>query len=257
MWSVRMRASREAKSQQSKVKRPGLDEVHISGAEGLYEFSDIEKITKEYLQRAMGHPKGEPDKVVITFEEVRGGPFEASLLPFSTVRCDSPDAARGVIREMLTGAGISRGAVRTGIRIVTAKAAMPGAALIRSESARRAEPDRRRGTRVSRLGIRKDAGKTLARKLARNGINTTTVKEAIVLASKVASCRGVIAELCASDDPDYTTGYVASRVFGYVRIPNIKRKGSVSGGRVFFIDERADVERIIKYLETTPVIMKM
>lgn len=249
-----MRASKTVGSQKSKVR---CQEIHISGAEGLYEFPDIEEITKDYFQRAMNHPKGKPDKVVITVEEVRGGPCEASLLPFSTVRCDSPDAAGDVIREMLIGEGISRSAVRTGIGVVTSKSAMPGAALILSESGRRAEPDKRRGTRVSRLGIRKDAGKSLARRLARKGINTTTVKEAIVLASKVASCRGVIAELCASDDPDYTTGYVASRVFGYVRIPNIKRKGSVSGGRVFFIDERADVERIVAYLETTPVIMKM
>lgn len=248
-----MRASKAFRHNVSGAKT----ETHISGAEGLYEFSDIEKITKDYFWRAMGHPRGEPDKIVITFEELRGGPFEASLLPFSTVKCDSPDAASDVISGMLTGAGISRSAVRTGMRVVTANRAMPGAALILSESGCRADLDKRRGTRVSRLGIKKDAEKALSRKLARNGINTTTVKEAIVLASKVASCRGIIAELCASDDPYYTTGYVASRVLGYVRIPNIKRKGSVTGGRAFFIDERADVERIIQYLEATPVIMKM
>lgn len=249
-----MRASRTVGNQKSKVRG---QEIHISGAEGLYEFSDMEKITKDYLQRAMGHPKGEPDKVVITFEEVKGEPSEAFLLPFSTVRCDSTEAAGDVIRKMLTGTGISRGAIRSGIKVVTAGPAMPGAALILSGSGRRAGPDKRRGTRVSRLGIRKDAEKSLARELARKGINTTTVREAIVLASKVASCKGVIAELCASDDPDYTTGYVASRMFGYVRIPHIKRKGSMSGGRVFFIDERADLERIVAYLETTPVIMKI
>ena len=132
---------------------------------------------------------------------------------------------------------------------------MSGAALILSESGRRADPDKVRGIRVSRLGITEGAERGLARKLARKGINTAIVKEAIILASKVASCRGVIAELCVSDDPDYTTGYVASRIYGYVRIPHIKPKGSLSGGRVFFVDEMADAKSIIEYLEKRPVLV--
>jgi 6-carboxyhexanoate--CoA ligase len=132
---------------------------------------------------------------------------------------------------------------------------MHGAALVLSESAVRVEPDRQRGVRVSRLGILREAERRLSRRLARKGINTITVKEALVLASKVASCGDVLAELCVSDDPDYTTGYVASRGFGYVRIPNIKHKGSSSGGRVFFTKEGADVTRIVEYLERTPMIV--
>jgi 6-carboxyhexanoate--CoA ligase len=141
------------------------------------------------------------------------------------------------------------------MRIVTGRAAMHGAALVLGESAVRAEPDRRRGVRVSRLGILGEEERRLSRRLARQGINTTTVKEALVLASKVASCPHVLAELCVSDDPDYTTGYVASKRFGYVRIPCIKKTGSSGGGRVFFIREGADVIRIVSYLERTPVIL--
>ena len=40
-------------------------------------------------------------------------------------------------------------------------------------------------------------------------INTTTVKEALILASKLHHAH-IIAEVCISDDPDYTTGYFAS-----------------------------------------------
>ena len=50
------------------------------------------------------------------------------------------------------------------------------------------------------------------------------VKEALMLASKAASWPDVIAEVCISDDPDYTTGYIASKELGYLRIPNIKRE---------------------------------
>ncbi len=249
-----MRASGTARSENSRISSR---ESHISGAEGLYELPEIEKIMKEYVLRAMNHSRGMPEKVVITLEEVKEKPLGASVLPFSTVRCDSPDTAADVIKELLSDAGISQRAIRTGMKVVTARYAMSGAALVLSRSAYRAEPDGERGIRVSRLGITRDAEKSLSRRLARKRINTTTVREAIILASKVASCRGTMAELCVSDDPDYTTGYVASRKLGYVRIPHIKRKGSVRGGRVFFIDENADVERIIGYLERSPVIVGM
>ncbi|MCL5421696.1 MAG: 6-carboxyhexanoate--CoA ligase [Nitrospirae bacterium] len=251
-----MRASKTVRRKTLSVKsRKTKDtEIHISGAEGLYEFSEIERITKNYFLRAMSHPKGMPDKVVITIEKIKQKPIIIPLLPVSTFQCNSPDEARKGMHKLLSGVGISKKAIQNGIRVVTFGTTMHGAALILNESGIRVEPDKRRGVRVSRLGIRKDSEKILSRRLRKEGINTTTVKEAIILASKVASCKGVVAELCISDDPDYTTGYVASKGLGYVRIPHIKQKGSPSGGRVFFIKERADVKRVIEYLERRPVI---
>ena len=256
MWSVRMRASKststEGRGQGAKAQNSG---IHISGAEGLYDFSVIGRITRDYLLRAMNHPRGNPDQVVITVERVRRRPVVVPPLPFSTVRCNSPDEARDMIRKLLLDTGVSERAVRNGMRVVFAKAAMQGASLVLGSSGIRVEPDRKRGVRVSRLGIRKAVEQHLCARLGRQGINTPAVKEAIVLASKVASCKAVIAELCISDDPDYTTGYVASRKLGYIRIPRIKQKGSLSGGRVFFIDSEEGVKKIIEYLEKIPVII--
>ena len=59
------------------------------------------------------------------------------------------------------------------------------------------------------------------------------MREALVLASKVQSAEGIVGELCWSDDPDYTVGYVACSGV-YHRIPNMKKLGSNIGGRVFF-----------------------
>jgi 6-carboxyhexanoate--CoA ligase len=95
----------------------------------------------------------------------------------------------------------------------------------------------------------------LSKRLARLGINTDTVKEALVLASKVASTDGVVAELCASDDPGYTTGYVASKAIGYTRLTNIKEKGSPRGGRVFFLQSGADVGGVAASLEAAPALV--
>lgn len=257
MWSVRMRASKTVDScQSSVVSRKGSEQaIHISGAEGLYKTSEINKIIKEYALRAMGHPRGRPDKVVITVEEIREIPVVVPPLPFSTVRCVSPDDARQIIAHLLLDAGVSGRAIRNGMRVVFAKAAMPGASIVTVNSGIRVEPDRKRGVRVSRLGIKKSAERDLSGKLSKDGINTPTVREAIMLASKVTSCEDVMAELCVSDDPGYTTGYVASRKAGYIRVPHIKKKGSSCGGRVFFVGENADVRRIIEYLEKVPVIL--
>jgi len=48
---------------------------------------------------------------------------------------------------------------------------------------------------------------------------------------------------------------VASGKYGYLRIPNMKRKGSKSGGRAFFVKEGTRTEAIINYLEKMPVII--
>jgi len=78
-----------------------------------------------------------------------------------------------------------------------------------------------------------------------------------VLASKVASVKGTIAELCWSDDPFYTTGYVASKKLGYVRIPHLKKEGDYHGGRVFFVDfvNTVEINDYIEEIEKTPVLV--
>lgn len=263
LYSVRMRASKTVRSQESgvgsqesesKIQNPKSGEMHISGAEGIYELSDIDRVIKGYYQRAINHPRGLPDRVVITVEKLIQTPDAIKLLPVTNMKCNTQDNVRKIIKNLLIKEGVSEQAIQHGIKVVYGKKTMRGAAIIMAESGVRIEPHRNRGVRVSMLGMDKDLEKALSRKLSKAGINTTTVKEALVLASKVASCRGVIAELCISDDPDYTTGYVASRAGGYIRIPDIKQKGSLSGGRVFFIKEKADVRRIIDYLEEMPVI---
>lgn len=255
-----MRASGSTDGQKNcKIHRPsaGIHQksIHISGAENLCIEKDMGDIISAYTQRALHHPRGRADEVVITIARISSAPLMIPLLPVSTLPCDSSQEARTVTVTILSRLGISQRAIRRGIGVVTGKRTMRGAALILSESGARVEPNTERGIRVSRLGTSDGTEKSLSRQLAKGGINSTRVKEALIIASKVASCKGIIAELCVSDDPDYTTGYVASRQLGYVRIPCIKTERCMRGGRVFFIEEKADVKHIIEYLETTPVII--
>jgi 6-carboxyhexanoate--CoA ligase len=250
MWNIRMRASKKVRSQKSEIS-----EMHISGAEGLYEVTEISKISNDYIKRALKHPIGKPDKIVITIEEIKEKPRKSPLLPVTTIECDSPDYAEEIIFQKLSGLNISRKAINLAFKLLKSEKTMRGAALITAETGKRIEPDRERGIRVSRLGMEKSDRKRLGQFLSKLHINNITVKEALILASKVASCRDIIAEICISDDPDYTTGYIASKKFGYLRIPNIKNYGEMHGGRVFFVRENADADRLIEFLEKTPVVI--
>ncbi|MEW6109887.1 MAG: 6-carboxyhexanoate--CoA ligase [Nitrospirota bacterium] len=250
MWNIRMRASKKGGS---KVTRS--DEIHISGAEGIYEDHYIARIVEDYTNRALNHPKGRPDRIIITLEEIKQKPKLIKSLHVKTLKCGSPAEARVIIREFLSFLNISDAAIKSALRVLGSGHTMRGASLIRALSGRRVEPDMERGIRVSRLGISKTSDKILTLKLKHHGLNNTTVKEAIILASKVASFEQALAEVCVSDDPDYTTGYIASRKSGYIRIPHIKNKGNRRGGRVFFIEEDADVDSAITFLEKTPVMI--
>jgi 6-carboxyhexanoate--CoA ligase len=176
-------------------------------------------------------------------------------LPVVTLKCISPKQAESYVRTLLTPEGISEKALRAAFSRIGNKTVMRGAALVYALSGRRVEPDKDRGIRASRLGITRGAEKALAARLREHGIDTVTVKEALILASKVAANPDIIAELCVSDDPDYTTGYVASNDLGYVRIPHIKKKKSATGGRVFFLRENSDIASVVRYLEKAPVIV--
>jgi len=232
-----------------------LNNEHISGAEGIYPNSRTRSIVQSYLDRARNHPKGSPDRIHITIEKLTQRPQLIRALPLVTLDCTSPATADICIRKLLSPSGISGAALKIAFSVLRNKTSMRGAALVYARSGRRVEPDRRRGIRASCLGITAGAEGFLSRELENCGINIQPVKEALVLASKVAVYPDILAELCISDDPDYTTGYVASKALGYIRIPHIKKKKIADGGRVFFLREGADIASVVRYLEGIPVLV--
>jgi 6-carboxyhexanoate--CoA ligase len=256
LWSIRLRASKTVKRQTSNVKnqKSKHTEIHISGAEGLYETSEIQRVVRRYIERALNHSRGKADKIIITIEDIKQKPQTITSLPVVTIENATPKKGEKIVEQLLQASNVSKVAIDKAFGLIK-KTGMRGAAIITVEKGKRLESDRKRGIRVSRIGITKSALKHLSSKLSRYGINTETVQEALILASKVLSCKHVIAELCVSDDPDYTTGYVATRKFGYVRILHIKKKGSRSGGRAFFVREGIDIEDVAAYLEKRPVIV--
>lgn len=236
LYSVKMRAS--------------LDGTHISGAERIVDAADVSDVCAAMSRRALAHPKGCPDTVNVTVREVDPDAIvRVPFLPWDAAECADEAEARetvlGYIRACTPRA-------EAAWDLVTSVRNMRGAVLFDAATGERLEPDQARGVRVTNMDavrIADDAHAVAERTPAKD-----RVTEARVLAAKVAHHPAVLAEVCISDDPDYTTGYVSTKDIGYVRIPNMKPLGSEIGGRVFIVDAE-QLEGLITYLEETPVLV--
>jgi 6-carboxyhexanoate--CoA ligase len=226
---------------------------HISGAEGIYDSEEIVKKVQMYSERALFHEKGRADEINIIVEELKEKHIMVPSLNLCTLKTRTPDAVRKAVLKVLTAVGISERAVEEAYKSLTSGITMRGAMLIDIDGVR-LEPDLLRGVRVTRMGITKKASKTLSKKLGVIDLNNFAVKEALVLASKAHRHPMILGELCISDDPSYTTGYVVARKYGYIRLPRIKKRGIPYGGRAFFITG-GEVKDLIKYLQKTPVLI--
>lgn len=214
-YSVKMRAS--------------LGGLHISGAEVLVESSiaDLPAITSQLTNRALTHPKGRADSIAIHTQLIPGSQIQ--LLPLLEVKEHSTHdvaEATAVMRDLLAGAGVAPQAAEAGLKLLHTVTGLRGAMLVDAHTGQRLEMDQQRGVRVSMFGALEP----------RDHLETKRHhQEALLLASKVLATPYVVAEACISDDPDYTTGYLACKGT-YHRIFNVKEAGSSQGTRVWFVD---------------------
>ncbi len=240
--------------------RSSRENIHISGAERLLDFDQLEEAMSEMIQRALVHPRGRAAKICLTLETVASQQVRrAPLLSLSTLQVKSWQEGRQRAVDLLIALGLERQIVENAIAQLAAGPApqsgvMRGAMLIDATTGQRLEPDQARGVRVSRMDIEPQAQKEVRQFLPAQGLASQRITEAWVLASKVALAPQVIAELCWSDDPDYLTGYLASRQNGYQRITHLKKAGSPIGGRIFFIRSRDNLPALIDFLQNSPIL---
>lgn len=227
---------------------------HISGAEGIYGEHEVADAMARYVGRARTHPKGRALKITLTVEPVSGRPRTVPALSVTTRDTTDPASARAAADDMLSALGVSGDAICAAWDVVK-KGGLRGAAILDARSGDRLDHDPDRGVRASMLGASAGGNAYITSILKPLGLDTGIVSEALILASKVAHAPDVLAELCISDDPGYTTGYLASRGLGYVRLPYIKKTRGRAGGRVFFVKPGSDIDALIKYLEESPVLV--
>jgi len=225
--------------------RASLDGSHISGAERIVARRDVPKTVASLVSRALSHEKGSPDFINVKVEP-GGEPVTLRALPVSTDVVSTPEEGWRRVDELLRDAGFSRTAeIRDLFRETYS---MRGAMLLDADTLERLEPDRERGVRATYM----DAADSLA---SAAGVKDHYA-EAVVLATKVQNAPGIVGEICMSDDPDYVTGYVATKSLGYRRITVLKEKGDPSGGRIFlYRGRREDVPETLRFLERRSVLV--
>lgn len=229
---------------------------HISGAERIIPYDKVKQTTAGMLERAFTHSRGQADFISITIEAVQPSTIQQvpllSVYPSSFLTAEEGHKAA---EHALVAAGVTSVSAKQGILSLLSLAdSMRGAMLLCAVTGQRFDHTESRGIRVSRMDIENE--NALIDRLIKLGIHNLHVQEALVLASKVAAAPGVVAELCWSDDPEYTTGYVAS-ASGYIRIPHCKPLGNPVGGRIFFVDPAADITLLEHYLQFQPVLVKL
>ena len=238
LYSVRMRAA-----QGGPHEKGGH---HISGAERIVELEEVGAITQSLADRALHHSKGTADFINITVDLIPPEKITyIDCLKVEEHKTSSISESHQLATDLLQGPNISETAVQKAISLLKGlDKSMRGAMLVDAITGARLDTGDR-GVRVSHM----DSFDSHA--LGDN----EHMREALVLASKVQSADGIVGELCWSDDPDYTVGYVACNGV-YHRIPNMKELGSNIGGRVFFVRSNIDSESVIEYLERAPVLVQ-
>jgi len=241
-YSVRMHASNQGR--------------HVSGAEDLVALDAAATAAARFVERALA--AGPVEEVVVRVEMLTRVPVNLPLLPLFTA--DGPAAeVRATARVLLAAAGIDAGLAETVMAILSAGAAgdgnnMRGAMLIDSASGLRLERDQRRGVRARHFALASELRATLPDELARAGYAHHRTLEGWLLATKMVATPGALAELCWSDEPTYTTGYVALAGMGYVRLPHLKAEGDPHGGRALFLAPGSDPALATAWLEDTPCL---
>lgn len=234
MFSIKMRASR--------------GEEHISGAERIVPPGAVSSVALAMASRALGHPRGMPENIFLKMENMaaRSCRHIIALAP-SARPCATSGEGLAIAAALLSGMGVAD--PRAVVALLLSAPPMRGAMIVDAASLRRLDENAERGVRATLMDAAWDEANPVVG-------GKCHYQEALVLASKVAHAPGIVGEICISDDPDYVTGYVASRSLGYVRIQKMKEPGSPRGGRIFLFSGPEEMLRdCVAYLERQPVIV--
>lgn len=243
IYSLKMRAS----------KHTGSIQEHVSGAEKILPQQELPQQMEALLSRALHHAKGKADFINLKIEAVAPENLKyIEALPVSTHEAATPADGRQFMCQIMAELGLTTDKCQKILELFQATYGMRGAMLLDVDTLERLEPDQQRGIRATYMDSIAPKGEAKAICDGKNHF-----QEALVLASKVLSAPNIIGELCMSDDPDYITGYIATRDKGYIRITQLKEMGCPDGGRIFlYRGPKSQVEDCIQYLQEQRVLVK-
>ena len=232
---------------------------HISGAERILREDEIEEELINVYRRAITHERGKPDFINFKIEEINEEDIiYKNRLSIKEHHVHSKEEGLKLAKELLIENTVSEESADKAIQsMISLEESMHGAMLIDKDTGERIDKKGIKGVRVT--GMASADVTDYKESLKKDGREGLHLEEALILASKIASCKGIVAELCWSDDPSYVIGYVGTKD-NYERIPILKDEGNPIGGRVFFVDAKQlnddyTLDDLIDYLEKQVVLI--
>lgn len=249
LYNIKMRAARGGNH-----KKGGL---HVSGAERIVNEEKIKETVDVLIERALNHSIAKADFLNISIEAIDNKEIKyIRSLPITTIKTDNFLQGRQDLIKLLVKLNLPLSTAHHLIELLVSAPPLRGAMLIDVHSLKRLENNLERGIRVTGMDWHEEINGQLSTLLDKHDLNNCHVKEAVALASKVANAPGIIAEICWSDDPHYTAGYLGSKKLGYVRFTHLKPKGLAKGGRIFCFDSRqASLEACFEWLENQIILI--
>lgn len=242
-YSIRMRAAAGGPHE--------LGGKHLSGAEDLVPEQEIEERLLLFWRKASAHSRGKLDFCQMTIEKIDAEIVEVHVLPVRLFSTKSAMEARAQATTLLMELGITNEQIEQAFNIIAEPPPdLRGAWILAADTGRIIKEN----VRATRFGWKDSTLKSLQSMLAANNLLGTRIQEALALASKVNACPQIVAELCWSDNPDYSTGYVASSVLGYCRLTNFK-PASKGGGRIFWVSREQEINQVITWLRDVPCLV--
>jgi len=234
--------------------RSSKEDLHISGGERIVPYDKIEEVSSQLLKRVN---RNNPDFISIKIEKIKEKPIilknalQIKELEFG----DYISANKFAIDTLHKSTGIDRSKIKQLIEKIHLGASPNGTnmrgAMIVNQNGERIELDKFRGVRTTYVDFidRERALKNLLKK----GFTTRTL-DAILIATKNLFYEDFLAEYCISDEPDYTTGYIAVGNT-YYRLKPLKNLGNNKGGRIYFVKNSINLQHFYNYLEKTPILI--
>ncbi|MGC8528990.1 MAG: 6-carboxyhexanoate--CoA ligase [Leptospirillia bacterium] len=232
---------------------------HISGAEDLVAPENFESAISRLASRMLSYPNENPPlQQILTIDPISPSSIhQGALLPVRALESsslrESMDSVRMILENLLPPS------LATRVLMIFEKEILGchprNGALLVNEQGHIINESANGGIRTTHFGclptLRKSLEEAAARRLVQPSYRFV---DALILSSKVLMAEQILLELCASDDPNYQTGYIASRTTGYIRIPFIKPAELPSGGRLYLLKEENALDNLLTFLRETPVL---
>ena len=235
--------------------RASLNGKHVSGAERIVLEEKIKQTLSDLYSRVASK---EYDDINIKIQSVRQEPIIVEkTLPIEELQFDNHiEANQKAIQLLGKITGLPEDKLNQLIKSIHSGAAPDGSnmrgAMIVNLNGDRIEKDSFRGVRTTDVDFI-DREKAV-KKLLQKGYTERTA-DALALTTKNMLHPDIVAEYCISDEPDYLTGYVATKE-KYYRFTPLKEKGNTKGGRIYFVKNQVDIDSLYKFLQETPVLIK-